>query len=134
MALVARKAEPSLDASSAVQVPPISGNLYAGEDLDAASAVRIDPDGTVYMSNGAAADANARVHGFINRAARSGEPVTIYPPGTRFGYSDGNLTPGQPLYLAGTAGRLDDTATTGDPDGVAHAVNDSDIVFASRKL
>lgn len=133
MALVTRSSDADLDTSTGVQVPQVTGNLYAGEDLDPVSPCRIDADGKVYMSNGAADDVNAKVHGFVNRPAKQGQPVTLFPPGTRFRYGSG-LTPGAPLHLAGTDGRLDDAATTGDPDGIAHVVNETDIVFARRKL
>ena len=134
MALVERSSDASLDTSTGVQAAPISGNLYAGEDLDRVSVCRIDPDGKVYMANGSADDPNAKVHGIVNRPANQGEPVTLYPPDTRFGYSEGNLTPGQPLYLAATSGRLDDAATTGGTEPIAHAVGESDIVFATKNL
>lgn len=133
MALVTRSSDADLDTSTAVQVPQVTGNLYAGEDLDPVSPCRIGDDGEVYMSDGTADDENARVHGFVNRPAKEGQPVTLYPPGTRFRYGSG-LTPGDPLFLGATAGRLDDAATTGDADGIAHVVSDTDIVFARRKI
>jgi len=134
MSLVERSPDASLDASSGAQAAPISGNLYAGEDLDRVSVCRIDSDGKVYMSNGSADDPNAKVHGIVNRPANQGEPVTLYPPDTRFGYSEGNLTPGQALFLATTSGRLDDSSTTGGQNPIAHAVGESDIVFAAKNL
>lgn len=126
MSLVTRASDASLDMSSGVFAPQITGNLYAGEDLDAAAPCRIHSDGKVMMSNGAAADANAGFDGFTPKDYKQGEPVTLFGIGARFKYGSG-LTPGATLYIAGTDGRLDDAATTGDPNGVVRVINATDV-------
>ena len=127
MALITPAADPSPDGSTAQYAPQIA-DLIAGEDILACAPCRIDGStGMVYMSNGTAANANAGVDGVSARSAKTGQPITLFGHGTRFRYANKTLTPGQRLYVAATAGRLDDTATTGDAVGVAKAITDSDI-------
>lgn len=130
MALIERDARAHLDTSTARFAAQLSGGLpglYAGENLDGVAPCYIKPsDGRVYMSNGAANDAAAKVDGFTPEAYMAGEPVTLYGVGTRFGYGSG-LTIG-PLYLGATAGRLDTAATTGGLKPIAKVINGKDIV------
>lgn len=126
MALVTRVAQASGDTTHLQKVPQISGDLYAGEALDAVAACRVAADGLVYMSNGTANDANARFTGFTARAVALGQPVTLYRLGARFRYGTG-LTPGAQFFVATTAGRLDTAATTGGLTAIAEAVNSTDI-------
>lgn len=126
MALLARSASASGDATHLIKVPQISGDLYAGEALDAVAACCIRSDGLVYMSNGTANDANARFDGFTPRAVAIGNPVTLYGIGARFGYGSG-LTPGASYFVAATAGRLDTAATTGGLVAIARAISATDI-------
>lgn len=132
MALVVKTSSPSVDMSLAVHVSQIP-DLLAGEALEAAAPCYIHSDGKVYMSNGTAADAEARCAGFTARPVASGEPVTLLGPGTRFGYADATMTPGAKLYLGTTNGRLDTATTTGDAVGVAIAVTASDILVTAYK-
>lgn len=125
MALVTRSAEASMDASTGMVAPQITG-LIAGADLDAASPCYIHTDGTVRMCNATADDALAILAGFTPRAVKSGQPCTLFGAGARFKYGSG-LTPGQVLYLGATAGRLDDAPTTGDAFGVAQVITATDI-------
>jgi len=126
MALVTRAATAQMDVSTGQFAPQITG-LVAGEDLDAAAPCYIkSSDGKVYMSNGTAATEPAEVVGFTPRAAKSGQPVTLFGKGTRFSYGSG-LTPGDVYYIGATKGRLDTAATTGDAVGVAQAITASDI-------
>lgn len=126
MALITRATNASMDASTGMFAPQITG-LVAGEDLDAAAPCYIkSSDGKVYMSNGAAANEAAEVVGFTPRAVNSGEPVTLFGHGARFRYGTG-LTPGNILYIGATAGRLDAAATTGDAVGVAQVITSTDI-------
>lgn len=132
MALVTRAASASGDATHLIKVPQVSGDLYAGEALDAVAACRIAADGLVYMSNGTASDALARCQGFTARAVAIGQPVTLYRAGARFGYGSA-LTPGALYYVAATAGRLDTAPTTGGLVPIAEAINATDIqVLAMR--
>jgi len=127
MALITRATTASVDASTAMYAPQISG-LIAGEAIDIAAPCYIkSSDGKVYMSNGTAATEPAETIGFSARAAAVGEPVTILGKGTRFQYSAGALTPGDVYYIGATAGRLDSAATTGDTVGVAQAITANDI-------
>ena len=126
MALVTRASSAQMDVSTGQFAPQITG-LVAGEDLDAAAPCYIkSSDGKVYMSNGTAATEPAEVVGFTPRAAKSGQPVTLFGKGTRFSYGSG-LTPGDVYYIGATKGRLDTAATTGDAVGVAQAITASDI-------
>lgn len=131
MALITRGANASMDISTGQFAPQISG-LLAGEALDAVAPCYIHSDGKIYMSNGTADDAEAKVDGFTPRAAASGQPITIYGEGTRFNYGS-SLTPGATYYLGATNGRLDGAATTGDAAGIARAVSATDIVVLRRK-
>lgn len=134
MALVTPRAAPSFDSSTAQFAPQVAG-LVAGEDLLAAAPCYVKAsDNKVYMSNGTAANEAARVHGFTGKACKAGRAVTLLGIGTRFGYADSGLTPGQPLYAGTTAGRLDTAATTGGTSPVAFAVDTTDIVFARYHL
>lgn len=126
MALLTRDAAISIDAATAMYANQITG-LYAGEDLLAGAPCYIkSADGMAYMSNGTAANEAAEIDGFTPRAAKSGEPITLFGNGTRLRYATG-LTPGDRYYIAATAGRLDTVATTGDAVGVARAINTTDI-------
>lgn len=127
MAVVERAADASLDASTGAFADQLSGNLHAGEDLPNVSPCRIGTDGLVYRSDGTADDADASFDGFTARAVKAGQPVTLYGAGARFRYAESGLAPGTLLYIAATAGELDDSPTTGDPDGVAKVVNATDI-------
>lgn len=125
MALVARSVDASMDASTGQFAPQISG-LICGEDIDVAAPCYIATDGLVYMFDGTAANVKAVFAGFSPRACKSGQPVTLFAAGARFGYSTG-MTPGAKLFGAATKGRLDTAATTGDAVGLAQAINTTDI-------
>jgi hypothetical protein len=127
MALITRSSSASGDTTHLIKVPQISGDLYAGEALDPAAPCYIKAsDGLVYMSNGTALNEAAKMDGFTARAVGIGQPVTLYGIGARFGYSTA-MTPGTPLYIGATAGRLDTAATTGGTVPVARAINATDI-------
>lgn len=128
MADVTRASTAHVDASTAQFAPQLSGGLIAGEALDAVAPCYIKAsDGKVYMSNGTAANAAAKVDGFTPVSYAAGEPCTLYGPGTRFGYGTG-LTRATPLYLSTTAGRLSDAATTGGTVAIAKVITTTDIV------
>ena len=126
MALITRASDAQVDMNSALfasQVP----DLVAGEDLDVVAPCYIkSSDGKIYMSNGTAANEAAETIGFSARAVKSGQPVTLFGKGARFGYGSG-LTPGDKYFIGATAGRLDTVATTGDATGVAIALTAKDI-------
>lgn len=133
MALITRDATASMDAIQGQKATNISG-LYAGEALDAAAPCHIQSDGMVYMSNATSDNADAYVDGWTARAVNSGEPVTLFGPGSRFRYAAaGTFTGGATLFLGATDGRLDGSATTGDADGVAFACSDTDIIATRFK-
>lgn len=126
MALVTRASTAQMDVSTGQFAPQITG-LVAGEDLDVAAPCYIkSSDGKVYMSNATAANEAAEVAGFTPRAVKSGQPVTLFGKGVRFGYGSG-LTPGDVLYVGATAGRLDTAPTVGDVEGVAQVITATDI-------
>lgn len=127
MALITRSSTASGDTTHLIKVPQISADVYAGEALDAVAPCYIKgSDGMVYMSNGTAANEAAKFDGFTARAVASGQPVTLYGIGARFGYGSG-LTPGAPYFVAATAGRLDTAATIGGLVAIARAINATDI-------
>ena len=126
MSLVTRDADASIDTSTAMVAPQITG-LIAGEDLDVAAPCYIaSSDGKAYMCDATAGDEKAVLAGFTPRATKAGEPCTLYAAGARFRYGSG-LTPGAVYYLGATKGRLETAATTGDAVGVAQAVSATDI-------
>lgn len=129
MALVTRSATASIDAIQGQKASYISSQT-AGEAIDALAACYINADGKVYMSNGTANNAAAKFHGIAPKAYAADETLTIYGAGTRAEYGSG-LTPGAALYVGGTAGRLDASATTGGTAPVAVAVNDHEIVVTA---
>lgn len=125
MALLARAADASVDASTAMFAEQVSG-LVAGEAIDKCAACYIAADGKVYQSNGTAANAAAKVDGFSAQAATAGQGVTLFGRGTRMRYGTG-LTIGALYHLAATAGRLDTAATTGGTVALAKAISATDI-------
>ena len=128
MAIVAKNTTASMDASTGMYAPQITG-LVAGEALAAADACYIAAvDGRVYRCNAAALGVAARLAGFTPRAVAIGQPVTLFSAGARFDYGAG-LTPGAILYLAAAPnnGQLDTVATVGDPNGVARVLDATDI-------
>lgn len=131
MAVIEKASKPSMDANQNNQF--VTGELYAGEDLDAVSPCYIKlSDGKVYMSDGAASNEAAKFHGFTPRACLAGEPVTLFGWGTRFKYGSG-MTPGTTLYIAASdaytdPGNLQDSTSTGDTKGTAVVVSGTDIV------
>lgn len=134
MALVTRSAQAGGDTTHLIKVPQVSGDLYAGEALDLVSACYIkSSDGLVYMSNGTAVNEAARCHGFTARAVASGQPVTLYRIGARFGYGTA-LTIGAMYYVAATAGRLDTAPTTGGLLAIAEAITATDIQIIAMRV
>lgn len=126
MALLARGSDASVDASTAMFAEQISG-LVAGEAIDALAACHINAaDGKVYMSNGTAADADAKVDGFSAQAAAAGQGVTLFGRGTRMRYGTG-LTIAALYFLGTTDGRLDTAATTGGTVALAKAISATDV-------
>lgn len=133
MALVTRAATASMDVSTGMLAPQLTG-LIAGEALDVVAPCYIKTsDGKVYMSNGTSANEAAEVVGFTPRAVGIGQPVTLFGVGSRFSYGTG-LTVGNILYVGATAGRLDTASTTGDAFGVAKIVTATDIVIFRTML
>lgn len=122
MAEIAKSGTPSL----ASVLPPQNNNiagLLAGEALAAGDACRINAaDGRVYRSSGAAATANANVHGYAAEACNAGEGVTLLF-GVTMRYAAG-LTPGASYFLSGTVlGGIADAASTGGTAPLGFAVD-----------
>lgn len=125
MALVSRSSAASIDATTGMKAPQLTG-LLAGEAIDLVAPCYLNADGKLYMSNGTAANAAAGFVGVSAQAASIGEACTVFALGARFRYGTG-LTPGAKLYIAATAGRLDSAATIGDAVGVAQVITSTDI-------
>lgn len=121
-ATISKDGTPSL---STLQPQPGSGKLptlIAGEALTAGDACYIKSDGLVWLADGSAADAAAKVDGYAPSAVPAGEPVTLLF-NVVFRYGTG-LTPGARVYLhASTAGALYDTATTGGTAPIGFVVD-----------
>lgn len=101
----------------------LSGDLYAGEHIDPADTCYIKADGTVWRSNGTTAnDPSAKSRGFAPQSYEIGEAVTLFRH-VNFDYSNGQLTPGQNLYVGTTPGSLDSAPTAGGTNPVAFAVD-----------
>jgi hypothetical protein len=116
MAAVAKSTKASMDATTGMIAPQISG-LIAGEALGVCAFCYIKAaDGKVYNCDTTAQDEKAILAGVCPRAANAGEPVTLFGVGTVIKYSDALLTPGAIYYLDVTAnkGGLNTAATTGD--------------------
>ena len=128
MAQVARVANASGDNSQQMFAPQVTGNLYAGEDLDPVAPCYIKAsDGKVYMTNGTAANEAAKLDGWTGKSYKAGQAVTLFGVGFRGRYSAGTLTPGQNLFAGTTKGELADAATTGGTVAIARAINANDI-------
>ncbi|HEY7234901.1 MAG TPA: hypothetical protein VH539_12175 [Gemmatimonadaceae bacterium] len=116
-----------VDASTAMPGNQITG-LIAGADIGAGMPCYVKAaDGLVYQSDGAAATEAAKFDGFSARAAKAGQPITLYQAGVRYHYTaSSGLTPGADLYLD-TGGGLNTAAQTGHPLPIARAIDDTDI-------
>ena len=95
--------------------------LRAGEALGAGDLVYIKSDGLVWLSNGTAATAPAKVDGITAEACAVGEAVTFFRH-VNFRYGSG-LTPGARLYASATPGALADAATTGGTAPIGFVVD-----------
>lgn len=130
MALLTRASDASPDTSTIIKLPSLSG-LVAGEDIAACDACYVSTDGLIYRSNGTAANAAAKVDGFAMQAAKAGQGVTLFGPGTRMRYGTG-LTPSSLYYLGTTAGRLDTATTTGGTVALCKAITSTDVLVINR--
>jgi hypothetical protein len=127
MAVVAKSTRASMDATTGMIAPQISG-LIAGEASTGPAFWYIKAaDGKAYLTDATALDEKARVAGFCPRAVNAGEPLTLFSAGTCFKYSDALLTPGALYFIDVTAnkGGLNTAATIGDPNGKVQAVTTS---------
>jgi hypothetical protein len=129
MAVVARSARASMDATTGMIAPQISG-LIAGEASTGPAFFYIKAaDGKAYLTDATAADEKAQLAGFCPRAVNAGEPLTLFGLGAVIKFADLTLSPGAKLFLDVTAnkGGLNTVATVGDAVGVAQAITTSAI-------
>ena len=129
MALVAKSGTPSL-ASPYPTAGDLIRGLRAGEAIAAGDICYIAADGTAMRSNGTAANAAAVGFGIAAGDTQAGEAVTLYR-NVAFHYGSG-LTPGTPLFVAATAGGLDNAATTGGTVAVARVIDATRIHFTGQ--
>lgn len=122
MAEITKSGTPSLASVLPPQSAQIAG-LRAGEAIAAGDACRINAaDGLVYRSSGAAANANANIHGWAAEAVATGEAVTLFH-GVHYRYGAG-LTPGTSYFLSGTVpGGIADAASLGGTAPCAFAID-----------
>ena len=130
MADIAKSGTPSLCSVLPGQDKTISG-LLAGEAIAAGDACYIKSDGKVWLSDGSAADALAKVDGFAAKAAAVGEAVTlVFDVNFRYG---AGMTPGARIYLSVNAGAIADAASTGGTAPIGFVVDATRIrVWQSR--
>ncbi len=132
MALIART-DPSLEAVSAVIVPPIVAIM--AEDIDALAPCGLNSDGEIVMSNATAADAPGQFLGVAARAGLAGQPGSLYGIGAQFQWSSaGALTPGLPYFVGATDGTIDAVATTGDTLGSFVAITTKDLAVVRTRV
>lgn len=103
--------------------------LLAGEDLDSADPGYIKSDGKVWKSTGAAANAAAKVDGWVPTPAKAGAAVTLVH-GVVWGWTN-TATPGTELFLGATAGAVADAASTGGTAPIGYVI-DNNRVFLDR--
>lgn len=120
MAQIAKNGIPSL-CSLLPNGADVLAGLIAGEDLGALDACYIKSDGLVWKSNGAAANAAAKVHGYAPKATKAGQAITLHK-NIRAEYGTG-LIPGTTIYLSATAGTLSDAATVGGTGTIGFVVS-----------
>lgn len=129
MALVTRASFASLDAISGEDSSNVGGYV-AGEALSPVAPCYIASDGLVYESVSTTATYSGIVNyiGFTAHAIpASGYGVELFGEGAKFSYSDGNLTPGQLLWIAATKGELDSNQCAANDTPVAVALDTENI-------
>lgn len=124
-----------VDGVTAMTSPGPSGNLYAGEALDACAPCYIATDGFVYMSDGAAVGVENKIIGIVPVQTAIGGIVDLLAPnGLRVHWAAaGTLTPGNVIYLGAVPGGIDTAAQLGDTTGIGMAINDSMVSFNRTK-
>jgi len=128
MALITRdNTKADIEVSNSQFAPQIHG--IAGENLDpAAPCYKKVSDNKIYMCNGTAADAAAKLWGWNARAKNAGEPVTLFIGAGLVMEYGSSLTVDQDLYIGATAGRLDTAASTGGTVVVARTLDDRRVL------
>lgn len=117
MAAFPRTITPSLVSNTPCDAHRVGEGLVAGETLIPGPAY-IKSDGTVWQSNGTAANAAAKVDGWMIKGAKTGAAVTLYDD-IDMSWGPYSATPGQLLYLSTTKGELDTATTTGGTTPIA---------------
>lgn len=134
MALVTRLPSADIDAGAAMLNPVLSGDLIAGEALDAVAPCYLAADGKYYMCDATTAGVKTRVAGWTPQAYKQNAVIDLVQgDGTTASYATG-LTPGIPLYLASTKGRLDTAPGTGDAGPVAQVMHDGGRIRFTRLI
>lgn len=130
----------STGGASLSSLEPTNGNRLSGKQVGeaipfAGACCRIASDGSIMLSIATADNANAIVHGFAMRKQNAvGGDLTLLMAGERMHYADKTLTPGQPFYLALTAGRLDTAPQIVGDLPVAFAIDDSRIQIVQGRF
>ena len=130
MAAVAKSGTPSVCSLTPGREHQVPG-LVAGEAIAAGDACYIKAaDGFVWLSNGTAVNAAAKVRGYAAAAAAVGEAVSIYH-GVNW-YYGAALSPGADLFLSSaTSGALSDVATIGGTAPIGFVI-DATRVFLKQ--
>lgn len=110
-----------------------SSLIDTGDPVSIPAPIMVMTHTTVGQPIGAsgAEQAQSKVMGFALLSQKRGQPITLWH-NVIFNYSDGLLTPGQPLYLSGTVpGALDTAPTLTGQKAIARAMDTQRIwVFA----
>lgn len=127
MADITKAQTPSLATQTPDHANKVATKL-AGEDIAAGDVCYIKTaDDKIWRSDGSAADAAAKARGITVKAAKAGQPVTLFR-NIHVGYGSG-LTPGADYYVSVNPGALADAASTGGTAPVAFAVGTQIIYF-----
>jgi hypothetical protein len=110
--LFPRTITPSLTTTTPCDAHRVGDGLVAGEAL-IPGPVYIKSDGTVWQSTGAAANAAAKVHGWMAKPQPNVNGAVAVWKHIDMAWGPSTATPGTPLYLSATKGELDTATTTG---------------------
>lgn len=130
MAVISKSGTPSLatlEPGYEHQIPCVAAEDIAAFDACYISGVAGNGQPRVMRSDGTAANALAKVHGYAAAAAKSGEAVTLYDK-VRVRYGAG-LTPGGNVFLMSTPGALSDAATTGGSAPIGYILSATDLML-----
>jgi hypothetical protein len=131
MANITKSSTIGFDSISAINGGLRISELTAGSAIAAGDAVYIKSDGLVYSTDGTTETTQSSFVGLVARSYVANQPVTIFGQGNVFEYSSGSMTPGNLLWVSGsaTAGGLSDAKVLATDVPVARAINLTNVVI-----